>query len=300
MLCWIGLALIAATCGHAASTVQAQRDSKHNLLVAYLDTVTITITLTPFESQLDDPGRGIRSVLLYVSKTMFVEPSLRRADGSYVNGHARISNEEMLRVLDVLGRDGFFTTAETYHSERAAKPEGPPPASKHIRDYLDRVIKPPVAEVRLNFFDANCYTEYIILPSWDKQLAPLLTELQRTISDPAAKQLLAQLLATATRTAPPTLVSCRGTKVPNAGAQACQLIFTEDGNRKASTGKVLLEITVLPNGTVDRSSVRILRRGGYGMDEPAVEMVRTWQYTPAQKDGIPVAANIQVEVHWRP
>jgi TonB family protein len=36
-----------------------------------------------------------------------------------------------------------------------------------------------------------------------------------------------------------------------------------------------------------------------GLDEKALEAVRTWKFTPAMKDGHPVAVQINVEVNFR-
>jgi TonB family protein len=36
-----------------------------------------------------------------------------------------------------------------------------------------------------------------------------------------------------------------------------------------------------------------------GLDEKALEAVRTWRFEPARKDGVPVAVQISVEVNFR-
>jgi len=36
-----------------------------------------------------------------------------------------------------------------------------------------------------------------------------------------------------------------------------------------------------------------------GLDEKAIEAVRTWQFEPARKNGQPVAVQINVEVSFR-
>jgi hypothetical protein len=178
------------------------RDPKFALLVANLEAVRLNISVTPFVARAVDPGVGLRSAMLYTpsdsrSRLMLIEPHLMRADGSYVSGAARVAKEELLRVLDVLDRGGFLATAETYHSERVPKPQGPPPFSKHINTYLAAGQKVG-AELKISFDDAGDYgTTYVILPSWDKQLGPLLTELRGALVDSSAKALLTQLLATA-------------------------------------------------------------------------------------------------------
>jgi len=45
--------------------------------------------------------------------------------------------------------------------------------------------------------------------------------------------------------------------------------------------------------------VRVARSSGHELDEKAVETVKKWRFEPANKDGHPVAAEINVEVPFR-
>jgi TonB family protein len=45
--------------------------------------------------------------------------------------------------------------------------------------------------------------------------------------------------------------------------------------------------------------VRVMRSVGMGLDEKAIEAVRTWKFEPARKDGQAVAVQISVEVAFR-
>ena len=45
--------------------------------------------------------------------------------------------------------------------------------------------------------------------------------------------------------------------------------------------------------------IRVARAIGMGLDEKAIEAVRTWRFKPARKDGQPVAVQINVEVEFR-
>jgi protein TonB len=45
--------------------------------------------------------------------------------------------------------------------------------------------------------------------------------------------------------------------------------------------------------------MRIVRSVGMGLDEKALEAVRTWRFDPARKDGQAVAVQINVEVSFR-
>jgi TonB family protein len=54
---------------------------------------------------------------------------------------------------------------------------------------------------------------------------------------------------------------------------------------------------VTPDGRTH--DVRVARTAGMGLDEKAIEAVRTWRFEPARKDGQPVAVQISVEVSFR-
>ena len=45
--------------------------------------------------------------------------------------------------------------------------------------------------------------------------------------------------------------------------------------------------------------IRVQRSLGLGLDEKAIEAVKTWKFEPARKDGQPVAVQINVEVNFR-
>jgi len=70
--------------------------------------------------------------------------------------------------------------------------------------------------------------------------------------------------------------------------------YSEEARRARVNATVLVSIVVLPDGTVDK--VRVLRPVGFGLDESAVECVKTWRFAPGIKDGkaVPVAARIEV------
>jgi protein TonB len=44
--------------------------------------------------------------------------------------------------------------------------------------------------------------------------------------------------------------------------------------------------------------VRVMRSLGHGLDEKAVETVKEWRFEPANKDGKPVAVEINVKVYF--
>jgi TonB family protein len=45
--------------------------------------------------------------------------------------------------------------------------------------------------------------------------------------------------------------------------------------------------------------IRIVRAVGLGLDERALDAVKTWRFEPGRKDGQPVPTQINVEVSFR-
>ena len=59
----------------------------------------------------------------------------------------------------------------------------------------------------------------------------------------------------------------------------------------------MLWVIVGPDG--HPHNIQVQRSLGMGLDEKAIEAVRTWKFEPARKDGQPVAVQIYVEVNFR-
>ncbi len=70
--------------------------------------------------------------------------------------------------------------------------------------------------------------------------------------------------------------------------------FSEEARKAKYQGVVVLTIIVGTDGRV--YSPRILRSLGMGLDEKAIEGVKTWKFDAARKDGHPVAVEMNVEV----
>ena len=62
-------------------------------------------------------------------------------------------------------------------------------------------------------------------------------------------------------------------------------------------GKLLLWAVVRPDGKIH--DVRIARPLGLGFEERAVKAVEKWEFEPAQKDGKPVAVQLNIEINFR-
>ena len=72
--------------------------------------------------------------------------------------------------------------------------------------------------------------------------------------------------------------------------------YTEEARQQGIEGDVLLEIVVRADGAV--GEVRVVRGLGFGLDETAVEAVRQWRFTPAERLGSPVAVFVEVAVEF--
>jgi protein TonB len=72
--------------------------------------------------------------------------------------------------------------------------------------------------------------------------------------------------------------------------------FSEEARSAKYQGVVLLSLVVDKNGQT--RNVRIVRPLGMGLDQKAVEAVTTWRFTPAEKDGEPVAVEMAAEVNF--
>lgn len=73
--------------------------------------------------------------------------------------------------------------------------------------------------------------------------------------------------------------------------------YSEEARREHVSGLVRLSVVVDVDGRV--RNITIIRGLGYGLDENAAKAVRTWEFTPAMKDGVPVEATVPVECTFR-
>jgi TonB family protein len=72
--------------------------------------------------------------------------------------------------------------------------------------------------------------------------------------------------------------------------------YSEEARKNKYQGTVVLWLIVDSNGRP--RDVRVARSLGMGLDQKAIEAVRTWKFSPAMKDGSPVAVQINVEVNF--
>src|SRR5437016_12199894 len=73
--------------------------------------------------------------------------------------------------------------------------------------------------------------------------------------------------------------------------------YSEEARKAKYQGTAVLWVIVGADGRPHE--VRVARSVGMGLDEKAVEAVRTWKFEPARKNGQPVAVQINVELSFR-
>jgi len=73
--------------------------------------------------------------------------------------------------------------------------------------------------------------------------------------------------------------------------------YSEEARKSKYQGVVVLWLVIGPDG--HPHEVRVARPLVMGLDEKAIEAVRTWRFEPAKKDGQPVAVQMNVEVSFR-
>lgn len=73
--------------------------------------------------------------------------------------------------------------------------------------------------------------------------------------------------------------------------------YSEEARKAKYQGTVVLWVEVGPDGRPRQ--IRVQRTLGMGLDEKAMEAVRTWKFEPARLNGLPVAVQINVEVNFR-
>jgi TonB family protein len=73
--------------------------------------------------------------------------------------------------------------------------------------------------------------------------------------------------------------------------------FTDEAKRKKTSGNVLVNMVVDPNGIP--TSVRVLRGIGSGLDEEAVKAVKKYRFKPAMDDVGPVPVELNMEINFQ-
>jgi protein TonB len=58
----------------------------------------------------------------------------------------------------------------------------------------------------------------------------------------------------------------------------------------------VLSIVVDAQGSV--SDVTVVKPLGVGLDEEAINTIRTWKFKPAERNGVPVPVRVPVEINF--
>ncbi len=73
--------------------------------------------------------------------------------------------------------------------------------------------------------------------------------------------------------------------------------FSEEARKSKTQGIVTLMLVVGKDGHT--YGIRVAQSLGMGLDEKAIESVKTWRFRPGTLNGQPVATQLAVEVDFR-
>lgn len=73
--------------------------------------------------------------------------------------------------------------------------------------------------------------------------------------------------------------------------------FSQQARANGRQGDVVFSVLITPAGRA--TQITVLKMLGDGLDEKAIEAIRTWQFKPGMKDGKPVAVRTPIEVSFR-
>ncbi len=73
--------------------------------------------------------------------------------------------------------------------------------------------------------------------------------------------------------------------------------YSEQARKAKLQGTVTLWVVISPEGKV--TDMRVVKPLGLGLDEEAVNTVRTWKFIPGKRNGVPVPVRVIVEVSFR-
>jgi TonB family protein len=91
-------------------------------------------------------------------------------------------------------------------------------------------------------------------------------------------------------------IRAKSGKVPARAIYAPDPQYTKQALRAKIQGSIKFALTIGTDGRVHQ--LKPLNRLGDGLDENAVEAVKTWKFEPAFQDGIPIESEISAEVSF--
>jgi TonB family protein len=73
--------------------------------------------------------------------------------------------------------------------------------------------------------------------------------------------------------------------------------YSEEATKAKFEGTCVLSVVIGADGNI--RDIKVERSLGKGLDEKAIEAVKTWKFKPGTKDGVPVATQVDIEVTFR-
>ena len=164
--------------------------SHHEQLQQNLSTLTVSITLHPFKRTQKDPGGGLRSLLLYTSDTLRIEPHAKWRDGSPASADAKLSKQNMLGVVNELKRRGILQRATLYHSAARQNPRNKPSAGKEYSAYLTERVVHPSCEITATYTKGDYHYYVVCMVPFGQETISTLNGLKTHIPTSLANALL--------------------------------------------------------------------------------------------------------------
>src|SRR5262249_28878411 len=96
----------------------------------------------------------------------------------------------------------------------------------------------------------------------------------------------------------PSHASAQTSVTPPVVSTHVDAVYPESALRERKHGDVVLALTVDVDGHV--SKIDVMQSGGAALDEAATVAARQWTFSPALRDGRPVASRIRVPFHFAP
>jgi len=73
--------------------------------------------------------------------------------------------------------------------------------------------------------------------------------------------------------------------------------YSEEARKAGVSGVVEVDIMIDAAGNVQ--DARVVKPLGHGLDEKAVETIRTWRFKPGMHNGVPVGGSMTIQVHFQ-
>jgi hypothetical protein len=155
-----------------------------------IDSFSLTITLSPVAQGQIDYHFGLRSLFLYTSPLMLIEPHAFWPDGTPISADARITNDEASAIIDLFVGNGLLARAERYYSESTTIDSAfPPPIN--AQPYAQRAPERPDSHysIKVVVSDGHWYTYYETVSNWDTHMIETLENVRRLLSGNASEKI---------------------------------------------------------------------------------------------------------------